>query len=1101
MLTLHTSNQLEQLSEQFAHSIKTPLKTVFAPELVVVQNSGMARYLSLQVADKNSICANTDFLFPAEFMWQVLKSVIPNIPEQDPTSPFVLRWRLLDLLISEIKSDEPNDSDIFDEKSFPELAHYLANTDAAWDLSQKLADTLDKILFYRDDWVRDWEGSTHGVKNTEEVWQARLWKKLITENQLDHWLSLQDQFITAIHNPENRKLLPERVSFFSLSALSPGYIRLLGEMGKVIDINLFIINPCPKEYWGDIESEKSISKKSLEEQPYYDLGNALLASMGRQGRDFIDQLQDLSNNEPKESFIEQTTTTLLQQIQNDVLALNTAKKATALSSDDDSIQFYACHTAMREVEVLHDQLLSCLDNSLDLAPSDIIVMMPDIEKYAPYIEAVFSSKSANAPKLPFSIADQNPAHAHPTIEAFLKVLDLVDKRFDAESVFELLDYESIREQFNLKEDEVIFCREIARATNIRWGISAESRKRSHLPNTDEHTWRYALDRVLLGYALPGDDLFNPQDEAEEQTVLSLPLLPYSEIEGTQAIVISNLIQFIDVIFKLEALASQMMSIEDWLEQFNQFITSLFADESQNKVIFNALDKLRQQSMSAEFGTTDDKQNSLKLPFSLVTKILKQSLQEISGHESFMGYGITFCALVPMRSVPFKVVALLGMNDGEFPRQDHSVSFDLVAQAPRKGDRSRRDEDRYLFLESILASRQKLIISYIGQSVKDNTALPPSVLVSELLDEVCIYTDTKIDDWICKHPLQAFSPRYYNKSDKRLFSYKAKYSQLKTNKQEASQQFITKPLEPLAIEKKQVHLDQLIRFFQSPARVFLQERFSISNFDKELELPIREPFEVEVFKDREIRQQVLQAHDCLEEHNETSASISDAVSANIRDTVRAKGLLPYGEIGDKLFDNEVNTINQFVSMLPEIESQTKQPFIVEFSEGFTLQGELNNITEDGRIIRQVGKAYARDYISLWLNHLVLNTQQGSTQKENRNEKSQSSFYSPELSFKLLTVENAHGLLEQILKYYWQGLHFPLPFYLKPAYKQYADKQINGGLKKAKDAWSERFMGPSEKEKFENWLLYRGIHENDLFNDEYQGIAELIFGELYKHYEEI
>jgi len=1100
MLTLHTSNRLEQLSEQFAHSIKTPLKKVFDPELVVVQNSGMARYLSLQTADKNSICANTDYPFPADFMWKMLKSVIPDIPEQNPTSPSVLRWRLLDLLLSEIKSDEPNDSDAFDEKSFPELAHYMANADAAWDLSKKLADSLDKILFYRDDWIREWEGSPNGANNTEEVWQARLWRKLITENQLDHWLSLQDQFITAIHKPENRKLLPERVSFFSLSALSPGYIRLLGEMGKVIDVNLFIINPCPKEYWGDIESEKSISKKSLEEQPYYDSGNALLASMGRQGRDFIDQLQDLSNNEPKESFIEQTATTLLKQIQNDVLALNTAKKATALSNDD-SIQFHACHTAMREVEVLHDQLLSCLDNSLDLAPSDIIVMMPDIEKYAPYIEAVFSSKSANAPKLPFSIADQNPSHAHPSIEAFLKVLDLVDKRFDAESVFELLDYESIREKFNLKEDEVIFCREIARATNIRWGISAESRKRSNLPDTDEHTWRYALDRVLLGYALPGDDLFQSLDEAEEQTVFSLPLLPYSEIEGNQAIVISHLIKFVDVIFELEVLASQKMSIGDWLEKFNQLITSLFADESQNKVIFNALDKLRQQSMSAEFGTIDNKENSLKLPFSLVTKILKQSLQEISGHESFMGYGITFCALVPMRSVPFKVVALLGMNDGEFPRQDHSVSFDLVAQTPRKGDRSRRDEDRYLFLESILATRQKLIISYIGQSVKDNTALPPSVLVSELLDEVCIYTDTEIDNWICRHPLQAFSPRYYNKSDNRLFSYKAKYSQLKTDMQEAPQQFITKPLKPLTVEKKQVHLEQLIRFFQSPARVFLQERFSISDFDKGLELAIREPFEIEAFKDREIRQQILQAHDCHESNNETSATINDTVNANIRDIIRAKGLLPYGEIGDKLFDNEVNTINQFVSMLPEIESGTKQPFIVEFSEGFTLHGELNNITENGRIIRQVGKAYARDYISLWLNHLVLNTQQESTQKENRIEKSQSIFYSPELSFKLLTVENAHELLEQILKYYWQGLHFPLPFYLKPAYKQYADKQRDGGLKKAKDAWSESSMRPSEKEKFENWLLYRNIHENDLFNDEYQGIAELIFGELYKHYEEI
>ncbi|MEE9444722.1 MAG: exodeoxyribonuclease V subunit gamma, partial [Cocleimonas sp.] len=791
MLTLHTSNQLELLSEQFAQSIESPLKSVFTPELVVVQNSGMARYLSLQVADKNNISANTDFLFPAEFMWQMLKSVLPNISDQDPSSPFVIRWRLLDLLISEIEAKD---------KEFPELAHYLGSTDLAWELSQKLAELLDKILFYRDDWVRDWENSTSGAgaKNPEDLWQARLWKKVFTDNQLDHWLSLQDQFIEAIQKPQNRKFLPDRVSFFSLSALSPGYIRLLGEMGKVIDINIFIINPCPKEYWGDIESEKSISKKPADEQPYYDLGNALLASMGRQGRDFIDQLQDLSNNDPKEFFIEQVATTLLSQIQNDVLALNTAKKITLFNDDDgsllvddskrvddsllvdgskqvnDSIQFHACHTAMREVEVLHDQLLDCLENDADLTPSDIIVMMPDIEKYAPFIDAVFSSKSDSTPKLPFRIADKNSAQAHPTIEAFLKTLDLINKRFDAESVFELLDYDSIREQFNLTEDEVIFCREIARATNIRWGINAESRKQSNLPDTEEHTWRYALERLLLGYALPGDDLFIPQQGTSSESALSgLPLLPYSEIEGSQAVVISQLIQFTDRVFKLETLASQVLSMDDWLEQFNQFITSLFADGSQNKVLFNALDKLRQQSLLADFGTYkekgNDNQGSLKLPFSVVAKIIKQSLQEITGNENFMGYGITFCALVPMRSVPFKVVALLGMNDGEYPRQDRILSFDMVAKKPRKGDRSRRNEDRYLFLESILAARKQLIISYIGQSVKDNTALPPSVLVSELLDEVCIYTDTKAHDWICNHPLQAFSPRYFDASDKRLFS--------------------------------------------------------------------------------------------------------------------------------------------------------------------------------------------------------------------------------------------------------------------------------------------------------------------------------------------
>ncbi len=1104
MLTLHTSNRLEQLSQQFSDSIQTPLGDVLAPEVVVVQNSGMARYLSLQLADRQGISANMDFLFPAEFMWQLLKSILPNLSDEDPSAPAVTRWRLLELLLNEISADD---------KTFPELAHYINSTESAWDLSLVLTEMLDKILFYRDDWVRDWENHESALNNQPtQKWQARLWQKLFNGQQIDHWLSLQDQFVQAIHQPQNKNLLPQRVSFFSLSALSPGYIRLLGEMGKVMEINLFIVNPCPEAYWGDIESEKSISKKPIEEQPYFDSGNALLASMGRQGRDFIDQLQNLDECHFEENNFEQAPNSLLTQIQQDIFNLTPAQHNIECSKDDNSIQFHACHTAMREVEVLHDQLLNCLQNNPELAPSDIIVMTPDIEKYAAYVDAVFSAHSQSQTnstnkkhlKLPFSIADQNPAHAQPTIEAFLKILDLIDKRFDAESVFELLDYDSIRDKFELTQDDVLFCREIARSTNIRWGISAKTRKNNNLPDTKEHTWRYAFDRLLLGYTLAGDDLFiaDPSKPLDD-----LPVLPFSDIEGNQAQTISRFIQFTNCLFKLETFTAHEQSLDKWLDLFNQFIRSLFADESQNRLLFNALDKLRQQTKLAEFSQGNASQNdsspqdnpppAITLPFSLIGKILKQSLTEISGNESFMGYGITFCALVPMRSVPFKVVALLGMNDGEYPRQDRSMSFDLVAQTPRKGDRSRRNEDRYLFLESVLAAREKLIISYIGQSVKDNTSVPPSTLVSELLDEVCIYTNSETQDWICKHPLQAFSQHYFDNSDARLFSYNTAYTKIKNTKKVPSQVFINQPLENLSDDKKQLHLSELIRFYQSPARVFLKERFSISNFDKELVLPIREPFEIEAFKDRDIRQEIfdktyLKAHaieDCTEEslHHNTLLNL------------RAKGLLPYGDIGEQLYEREFNTIQHYIKQLPEPDDLPNQPFKLEFNDNFTLQGELTNLSPAGRMIQQVSTAYAGDYINLWLNHLALNAVQTNNTTQTNSTPAETRFYSPELNFKLNKVGNAHHILQQLIDYYWQGLHYPLHFYAKPAFKQYVNKKENSGVSEALKAWDNSHFGNSEAQKFEHWLLYRAYSNDELFNDEYEAISELIMGGLFAHYE--
>lgn len=1101
MLYLHTSNQLEQLSQQFVHVTREPLNKVFESEKVIVQNTGMSRWLSLNVADSTGISANMKVYFPADFMWQLLRLVLPDVPDQDPCAPSVLRWRLMEVLLNNI--DE-----------FPEVSHYLNNTDVAekaWDLASELSMLLDQYLFYRDDWVREWESDDQTNSTSTSNWQARLWQKAIKENALVHWLALQDNFVKAIDQVDITRL-PQRVSFFSLSSLSPGYLRLLGELAKKIDIHLFIINPC-KEYWGDIQSEKQLAKLKLQlpsdQQSYYDIGNPLLSSMGRQGRDFLDQLVDLPNVEEFTHWQDSEPATLLQSLQTDVLGLvhpltnkladkldkEQQRSSTISCEQDSSIQFHSCHTAMREVEVLRDQLLDIIQTNVDIAPADIVVMMPDINKYAPYIEAVFStgissnSNKSNNIKLPFSIADRNLAASHQAIEALLKVLDLVDTRFDAESVFELLDYTEIREKFALQETEVDHCRALARATNIRWGISVESRKKEGLPDTPEHTWRYALNRMLLGYTMPGDDLFDSPSQQDDE----LALLPYNEIEGSNAILLANLKRFTDVVFDLDNWSNKTKSLDDWLKKIQQLIQCLFIDEGQTNDLFTMLENLKQQSQMAEF--------NVDLPFSVIRKIIKKSLQEVSGSENFMGYGITFCALVPMRSVPFKIVALLGMNDGEFPRQNKHHSFDLMANEPKRGDRSRRDEDRYLFLESILAARKKLIISYTGQSVQDNTELPPSVLVSELLDYLESYDQIEGKKRVIKHPLQAFSPRYFSDESNTLFSYAKEYIDLyqhpsENEKEKPSQVFLESPLEELEADHKHINLNDIIAFYQSPAREFLKKRFAINTYDNDLVLPSREPFELESFVDRTIRHQILQSNDKNEEVKQISMEIdcNDALLVS-----RAKGLLPHGDIGDEIFAKERQTMDVFVQQLPKFTPLDNEIFTLEIGQ-FQLSGELTQLTETGRVVEQVAGAYARDYISLWINHLILNSLGLDANK------SSSCFYSPETQFKLFPLisskdNDSKSQLNSLLEYYWKGMSFPLFFFPKPAFKMYEKNKEQGVIKLATDSWSSSFLGTSEKDKFENWLLYRVYDQDELFGEEFESVSELLFGEMYGCYEEL
>jgi exodeoxyribonuclease V gamma subunit len=684
--------------------------------------------------------------------------------------------------------------------------------------------------------------------------------------------------------------------------------------------------------------------------------------------------------------------------------------------------------------------------------------------------------------LPYSIADQSPANAHHVIEAMLKVLDLTETRFDVESVFELLDYEVIRKRFNLQEHDVVACRELARATNIRWGVSAQSRRKNHLPNTAEHTWRYALNRLLLGYMMPGDQLFTTESEPEN----NLPLLPFDHIEGSSAQILASLKQFTDILFNLDEWSSQRLNLNDWLQKTRSFITDLFDEGSDYSALLEMLDSLRQQIELAETDTP--------LPFSVMRKILKKSLLEISANEKYLGYGITFCALVPMRSVPFKVVILLGMNDGDFPRQDTHHSFDLMANKPRKGDRSRRNEDRYLFLESILAARQKLIISFIGQSIKDNSPLPPSVLVSELLDSLNDYISTTdcSEQWITKHPLQSFSPRYFS-NDPKLFSYASEYVQLYQQRtsetsSDASPDFIKEPLETLDDQYKQIPVNDLIGFFINPARTFLHKRFSIQTYDNELLLPTREPFELARFDDLKIRDQLLNERYSQSSESSQPIETDDAILVS-----RAKGFLPYGEIGDQDFLNEKQRIEAFVKQLPAVTPEEKCTVELNIGE-FTLTGDIKHlITQpdthsiEQRIIH-TGQAYAKEMITLWLNHLLLNA---ALDKDVT-----SYFYSPEQSFSLIPVADAKNLLGQLVQYYWAGLHFPLRFFPKAALKMAEKNSENLSLDIAIKSWENNYFGHSEKDKFENWLLYRNLSHDELFAAEFIDLSKLIFGKLFE-----
>ncbi|WP_020559751.1 exodeoxyribonuclease V subunit gamma [Thiofilum flexile] len=1034
MLYLIHSNQLESLAALYAEFIRTKPLPPMEGETVVVQNAGMGRWLSMQTAIHNNIAANTRYLFPAEATWELLRKVLPTVPKHDPCSPKLLRWRLFQEFLEHAVR-------------YPELQHYLKEGDegAAWQLAQQVARVFDGYVFFRPLWIKDWENSA--LTLAEHDWQGRLWRNVVVSEQLQHWVRLQDDFIQALQQQPPQDL-PKRYIFFSIPAVSKAYINLVNQVAQFIDIYFFIMNPT-QEYWSDIESEKRLIKLSVEQQELSDIGNPLLASWGTQGRDFIGNLRSL---EPypleQEQFILpiqtlESRSLMLKVIQADILNLHVPSSESVFPlelAEDYSVRVHSCHSPMREVQVLYDQILAAIEDDPTLAPSDIVVMTPDIDQYAPYIEAVFGTVSDPKQRLPFSLADQSPKQLQSIITTCLQLLDLPDSRFEAERIFELLENEVVRAEAGLDLDDVHQCRIWVSKTKIRWGVDAERRVKQGGADTFEHTWRYGLDRLLLGFVYPVDELMNE-------------VLPYPAIEGSQAQVLGRFLQWLEPLFALADWGRQLQTIQVWAERVRELFKQVLGDTEDLKTVLKTLEDIAQQSLT-------EAQFERPVSWRIVREALRNGLEQRNQAEGFMGRGITFCALMPMRSVPFKLVALLGMQDKAFPRIDTYLSFDRLAQDKKqRGDRSRREEDRYLFLESVLSARSRLYISYVGQSVYDNNEIMPSILVTELLDYITKRFALEPKALITKHPLQPFSTRYF--TDEGLFTYSAHYAEAYKARQQAPQSFIkfwqTEPLPPLHEEYKRVGLETLVSYYRQPARDFLAKRLNLRIRDRAIELPEREPFELEDYAGDEIATTLLDQH------------LNQKLDPKLLSRrLRAEGKLPHGKPGDLLYEEQVERTEQFYRSLTaagNIEWLAPQHFDFKVQD-FQLHGSIGELTKQGRLVFKIGKIHAWQWVDIWLKHLALNHCADSPTKTTL-------VYSADKTFTLQAIdEDTQYLLMQFINTYWQGMCEPLPCFPKAGLALAEDK--NQDLKKAINAWEGSEYSSSEAEKPENALLYRGLN---------------------------
>lgn len=1072
MLYTHHSNHLEVLVERLAELLRQPLHSPFTREIIITQSNGLARWLQLRLADHLKISAHLDFKFPEPFIWDMVRRVLPALPQTSAFDPPVLRWRIMALL-----------ANLGSDAEFAALRGWLgADGDdfRRYELASHISDCLHQYLTYRPDWIHAWEQDTEAASD----WQAALWRQL-TANGPAHRGQMQRQLQAELHGKQAQaqlqKRLPERVALFGLAVLPPSYLSLFAELAHCMDVHLFLLNPC-QEYWGDIYAERDLAHFSAEVDPeaeYLSIGHPLLASLGKQGRDFFDLLLCYPQIESS-AFVTPHAKQALQHLQADMLHLrergSSAYPPLLLEPQDRSLQIHICHSPMREVEVLHDQLLELFATQPDLHPSDVMIMAPDIACYGPLIEAVFGTAPSER-RIPFSIADQGLPTENPLVEAFFTLLDLSGKRFDATQVLGLLEVPALSRRFALTESDVRRIRRWVHEVGIRWGINADVKDSWGLPVTAEHTWQAGMERLFLGYALPGSG-----------RELYAGILPYDEIEGGEAQALGGLQSFLNALFSLHSGAAQSRTPEEWIPSISGWIEDFFAprehEESQLQVLRDALEQLGATVQIAAFSEA------------VSLAVIKSALRELlttpeSGADRFLGGGVACCAMIPMRSIPFPVICLLGMNDAAYPRPQHPLSFNLLNTSFRRGDRSRRRDDRYLFLETLLSARRCFYISYVGQSIRDNTPLAPSVLVSELLEVLersFIFRDpahpSVASHFTSRHPLQPFSPRYFSGAGD-CFSYAQEW--LDASRQAGAgtadvPALLTSALPAPDVARRWLSLEELLQFLKHPTCWLLKERLGIKIDRGEEALAISEPFVPDALENYQL------LNDMLELHREGQDALA------IQALLRANGMLPHGQVGECVFSDSFERVARFAGRLGRVfPRRGLEALELDLTLGeFRLSGRICGMTPHGWVGYRMAKMKAADYLQLWVHHLAVNA------LNNEGVVRESYWVAEDQLVMLNAVENPLELLQDLLELYWQGMQRLLHFLPKSAL-QYAHTWCDKGdadlaLGKARLVWEGSEQQTGERGAADYQLAFGS---SDPLDAEFRDLAVRVFAPLFAH----
>jgi len=1094
MLHVHRAERADRLADGLAETLLAPLEDPFAPDVVAVPTRGIERWLTQRLSTRlgttgdrqDGVCANVEFPFPGRLIQGALAAATGIDPENDPWVAERSVWPLLEVV-----------DECLSEPWLATLARHLEGARGdpedpmrRFGAVRHIADLLDRYAVHRPDMVRAWAAG----EQTGE-WQPELWRRLRARIGAPSPAERLKPACERIRNDPALLDLPARLSLFGLTRIPRSYLDVLAAMADRRDLHVFVLHPSPS-LWETVAAElrKGPPIADRRDDPTAaTAANRLLASWGRDVRELqlvvaaggesVDHHHALPPAEPQK---------LLATIQRDIREdrrppgpslPGEPERRPRLDPADRSVQIHACHGRARQVEVLRDAVLHLLEDDFTLEPRDVIVMCPDIETFAPLIQATFGSgrhadeddeddgdaARERLPDLRVRLADRSLRQTNPVLGVVSQLLALADQRATASQLLDLAGREPVRRRFGFDDDDLSRMQEWVVESGVRWGFDAGHREPFKLGSLHTNTWRRGLDRMLVGAAM-----------TEEDSRLVQGVLPLDDVDSGAIDLAGRFAEFVDRVKAAADALTESKPIARWIDAIARTADSLTATSERESWQRRELQRLL-GDVDAEAGDGLSSEGP-ELELADVRVLLADRLRGRPTRANFRTGHLTVCTLVPMRSVPHRVVCVLGLDDGEFPRRTRRDGDDLLLAEPHVGDRDPRTEDRQMLLDALMAATEQLIITYTGNDERTNLRRPPAVPVGELLDIVDRTVSSEAgsprDQVVVHHPLQPFDPRNFVPGKlvpDRPWSFDPQAlagAQALKRPRNADAEFLPAPLQPRS--ETVIELDNLVRFVEAPVRAFLRDRLgiSVSEFLDEVEDEL--PVELDALGKWGVGQRLLDA--VL-----AGADLDACKKAEI-----ARGTLPPGHLALPVLEEIGAVVAQLAASARGLAGDAPPGSLdvnLALPDGRTLAGTVTGVCGDTVRAISYSRVRPRDRLRAWVKLLALTAARPERPFESLViGRARTGAYQADVTVARIVPVGDDGAargraalaqLTILIDLYDRGMREPLPLAsdASAAYAQAAGAGHDGAAA-ADKAWTSTFDYPKEDRQPEHVLVYGG-----------------------------